>query len=64
MQALNELIRAGQRQGEALERQGVALDKLLRRPAPAPARRAWKKLNGRIGKAVQVAGAMALHRPP
>ena len=64
MQALNELIRAGQRQGEALERQGVALDKLLRRLAPVPVRRAWKKLNGCIGKAVQVAGAMALHRPP
>ena len=35
MAALNELIRAGQRQGEALERQGAALDELLRRPAPA-----------------------------
>ena len=36
MAALNELIRAGQRQGEALERQGASLDELLRRPAPAP----------------------------
>ena len=40
--ALDELIRAGQRQGEALERQGAALerqgaalDELLRRPAPS-----------------------------
>ena len=36
MAALNELIRAGQRQGEALERQGAALDELLRRPAQRP----------------------------